>query len=321
MDGTEFEEIEFEVEGAVATVALNRPDKLNAGTPRMVMELIAALDLIDNTDGIRAVILTGRGRAFCAGADLSGGEGTFDYAPQRTDAAAQRTAGAAQGTSNQEESGQAAAGGAGDAGRGERSAPPRDGAGLVTMRLFECLKPVIVAVNGPAVGMGVTMTLPADIRLASENARFGFVFTRRGIVPEAASSWFLPRVVGVSQAAEWMYSGRVFDADEALAGGLVRSIHSPEALLDDARALAEEFAEAAPLSVALTRQMLWRGLTESHPMEAHRADSRAVFELGRTADAREGVMSFLEKRDATFSGSASTELPEVFPEWIDPDYH
>lgn len=292
--GAEFEDIEYEVDDGIATITLNRPDKLNAGTPRMVMELIRAIDLVDDTDEVRAAILTGNGRAFCAGADLSGGSGTFDY-----DAGGRSSGGDSS---------------------GDRPAAPRDGAGLVSLRLFDCHKPVIAAVNGAAAGMGVTMILAADVRMASEKARFGFVFTRRGIVPEAASTWFLPRLVGVSQAAEWMYSGRVFDAAEALDGGLVRSVHPPESLLDDARALALEFAGSAPLSVALTRQMLWRGLTEEHPMEAHRADSRAVYALGRTDDAREGVMSFLEKRDPEFTGRPSSELPDVFPDWTDPEY-
>jgi enoyl-CoA hydratase/carnithine racemase len=290
MDATE---IEYQVADGIATIALNRPDKLNAGTAVMVKELLGAIDEVDRDDDVRVVVLTGRGRAFCAGADLSAGGQTFDYDNQP------------------------------DAIGGERVrdvAAPRDGAGLVTLRLFECRKPIISAVNGPAVGMGVTMTLATDIRMASDTARFGFVFARRGIVPEGASSWFLPRIVGVSQAAEWLYTGRVFDAAEALAGGLVRSVHAADELLPAAMSLAAEIAESAPVSVALTRQMLWRLLGADHPMAAHRVDSRAVHATGAMPDAREGVMSFLEKRPARFSGRVSTDLPDVFPDWTDPTF-
>jgi len=291
----DFAEIEYDVADGIATIALNRPDKLNAGTPTMVRELLAAIGAVDADDDVRCVILTGNGRAFCAGADLSGGAGTFDY------------------DRNPE----------GEAIGGERVrnvAAPRDGAGLVTLRLFDCTKPVISAINGPAVGMGATMTLATDIRMASDRARFGFVFARRGIVPEGASSWFLPRIVGVSQAAEWLYTGRVFDAAEALAGRLVRSIHPGDELLDAARALAAEIVESAPVSVALTRRMLWRMLGAEHPMVAHRVDSRGVHATGAMPDAMEGVMSFLEKRPATFTGRVSTDLPDVFPDWTDPTY-
>lgn len=291
----DLQEIEYDVTDHVATIALNRPEKMNAGTGRMVGELLQVLDAVDGDDGVRAVILTGRGKAFCAGADLSAGAATFDY-DRRAD---------------------------GDAIGGERVrevAAPRDGAGLVTLRLFDCRKPVISAVNGAAVGMGVTMTLATDIRLASESARFGFVFPKRGIVPEGASSWFLPRLVGVAQAAEWLYTGRLFDADEALRGGLVRSVHPGDELLDAARSLAAEIAANAPVSVALTRQMLWRLLGADHPMAAHRADSRAVYATGALPDAKEGVMSFLEKRAPEFQGKVSTDLPDVFPDWDEPTY-
>jgi len=291
----DLQEIEYDVTDGIATITLNRPEKLNAGTARMVGELRQAIDAVDADDAVRAVILTGRGKAFCAGADLSAGGETFDYDRHPE----------------------------GDAVGGERVpdvTAPRDGAGLVTLRLFDCKKPVISAINGAAVGMGVTMTLATDIRLASAAARFGFVFTRRGIAPEGASSWFLPKLVGIQQAAEWLYTGRVFGADEALAGGLVRSVHPPDELLPTAQALAAEIAEAAPLSVALTRQMLWRMAGARHPMEAHRVDSRAVHSTGRLPDAMEGVVSFLEKRPATFTGKVSTELPDVFPDWEDPTY-
>ena len=289
-------EIEYTVDAGVATIALNRPDKLNAGTGTMVRELLAAIDEADRDDEVRAVILTGRGRAFCAGADLSAGAGTFDYDSHSDEAPSISSA------------------------RVEGGGAPRDGAGLITLRLFDCKKPVISAINGPAVGMGVTMTLATDIRMASDSARFGFVFARRGIVPEGASSWFLPRVVGLAQAAEWLYTGRVFDAAEALAGGLVRSVHPADELLPAAQALAAETAASAPVSVALTRQMLWRMLGAEHPMAAHRVDSRAIHATGAMPDAREGVMSFLEKRPAHFTGKVSTDLPDVFPGWEQPTY-
>ena len=292
-----YEEIEYEVADHVATIALNRPEKMNTGTTRMISELLDALDRVDNDDDVRAVILTGRGKAFCAGADLSGGDKTFDYA-------------------------------AGDS-TVEAPVEPektstgrlyRDGAGLITLRLFALHKPVIAAINGAAVGMGVTMTLPCDIRIAAESARFGFVFAKRGIVPEGASMWFLPRLVGVSQAAEWVYSGRVFNAPEALAGGLVKAVVPNDQLMAEAKKLAAEFAESAPMSVALARQMLWKGLVADHPMYMHRVDSRAVQWTGAQPDAREGVASFLEKRPAEFSGSVSAGLPDVFPDWVEPDF-
>lgn len=285
---SEFEQIRYDVADRIATITLHRPDRMNAFTGRMTHELIAAFDLADADDDVRAVIVTGEGRAFCAGADLSGGGETF-------------------------------AKGGGDV--QTEVGVPRDGGGMVALRIFESHKPVIGAINGAAVGVGVTMTLPMDIRLASSAARFGFVFARRGIVPEAASSWFLPRVVGISQALEWSFSGRVFPAEEALAGGLVRSVHEPDDLLPAARAIASEIAEhTAPVSVALTRQMMWRLLGADHPMHAHRADSRAILERGRSADTREGVVSFLEKRPPVFTDRVSDGLPDVFPGWVDPDF-
>lgn len=296
--GMDFAEITYEVSDGVATLALNRPDKLNAGTARMVRELLTAIDLIDADDEVRAVIFTGRGRAFCAGADLSAGGSTFDYDRQRAEGGADLS----------------------DVDSERQQLRQRDGAGLVTTRLFDCVKPVISAINGPAVGMGITMTLATDIRMAADTARFGFVFARRGIVPEGASSWFLPRIVGISQAAEWLYTGRVFDAGEALAGRLVRSLHPPDELLDAARALAAEIAEGAPVSVALTRRMLWRMLTAAHPMEAHRVDSRAIRATGKLPDAMEGVQSFLEKRPPDFTGKVSDGLPDVFPDWTTPTF-
>ncbi|MBV8980247.1 MAG: crotonase/enoyl-CoA hydratase family protein, partial [Acidimicrobiia bacterium] len=255
-----------------------------AFTFTMMRELIDAFDHADADDDVRAVIVTGAGRGFCAGADLAAGDSTFDYRD----------------TSGNE----------------ARLEDARDGGGLVTLRIFESKKPVIAAVNGPAVGVGVTMTLPMDVRLASDSARFGFVFARRGLVPEAASSWFLPRVVGIGQAMEWVMTGRVFPAAEALAGGLVRSVHAPDELLGAAKALALEVAEnTSGVSVALSRQMLWRMLGADHPMEAHKIDSRVIWEQGRTADAREGVMSFLEKRAPAFPMRVSADMPSCFPWW------
>jgi enoyl-CoA hydratase/carnithine racemase len=247
---------------------------------------------------VRAIIVTGAGRAFCAGADLSAGAKTFDFAA-RSDRPEK------QGTPTLDN---------GEPDLGHESV--RDGGGRVSLRIYECLKPVIAAVNGPAVGVGVTMQLPMDIRLASTDARFGLVFARRGITPEACSSWFLPRVVGISKALEWAYTGRVFGAEEALAGGLVSAIHAPDALLPAARALAREIADnAAPVSVALTRQMIWRMAGADHPMEAHKIDSRAIFTRGRDADAKEGVTAFLEKRPARFANRVSTDMPSFMPWW------
>ena len=284
----DFQEILYSVDGPVATITLNRPDKMNAFTNRMLKEMIAAFDASDADDDVRAVIVTGAGRAFCAGADLSGGGETF--AKGGSDVAA-------------------------------KSGVVRDGGGLVALRIFESKKPVIGAINGAAVGVGVTMTLPMDIRLASDGAKFGFVFAKRGIVPEAASSWFLPRLVGISQAAEWCYTGRIIGAEEALRGRLVRSVHAGDELMNVAREIALEIANGtAPVSVALTRQMLWRMLGADHPMEAHRVDSRAINSRGASADASEGVMSFLEKRSADFPVKVSDGLPDVFPDWQDPQF-
>src|SRR5579862_6568700 len=276
-----YEQIIYEVADNIATITLNRPEKLNAFTAIMMNEMIAAFDQTDADDNVRAVIVTGAGRAFCAGADLSSGPRTFDST--REDRPERRQAIRADGSVDWSNEG------------------IRDGGGRVTLEIFECLKPVIAAVNGPAVGVGATMQLAMDIRIASDNARFGFVFARRGIVLEACSSWFLPRIVGISTALEWCYSGRVFDAQEALRGGLVKAIHSPAALLAAARAIAREIADnASAVSVALTRQMMWRGLGFSHPMEAHRIDSRAILSRGRSRDVSEGVASFLEKRAPKF---------------------
>lgn len=285
----------------VLTLTLNRPEKLNAFDRPMMDGLIAAFDRADADDEVRAVIVTGAGRAFCAGADLSQAGKTFDYAAR----------------ADRPEVKAALSGDAVDL----SSDAVRDGGGRVTLRIFQCLKPVIAAVNGPAVGIGATMLLPMDIRLASEGARFGFVFTRRGITPEACSSWFLPRVVGISQALEWSMTGRVFDAAEAHAGRLVSRVLPPGELLPAAHALAREIADnAAPVSVALARQMMWRMLGADHPMDAHRVDSRAIFSRGASADAREGVTSFLEKRPAQFPNKVSSDLPPWFPWWEEKPY-
>jgi enoyl-CoA hydratase/carnithine racemase len=292
------------LEQRVLTITLNRPDKLNAFDRAMMNELLAAFDRADADDEVRAVIVTGAGRAFCAGADLSEGGKTFDYAAR----------------ADRPEVRQALAAGAGSTPDLSQDAV-RDGGGRVTLRIFQCLKPVIAAVNGPAVGIGATMLLPMDVRLASEAARFGFVFTRRGIVPEACSSWFLPRVVGISQALEWTLTGRVFDAAEARRVGLVSRVLPPEQLLGAARALALEIAEhAAPVSVALTRQMMWRMLGADDPMDAHRIDSRAIFARGAAADAREGVTAFLDKRPAQFPDRVSRDMPSFFPWWTEKRY-
>ena len=299
-----YETIKYEVNGNILTLTLHRPDKLNAFTGQMMFEMIDAFDKADADDNVRAIIVTGEGRAFCAGADLSAGAKTFDYAAREDRPEKANTPVMANG----------------DIDWSHESV--RDGGGRLTLRIFESLKPVIGAINGPAVGVGVTMQLPMDIRLASENAKFGFVFARRGIVPEACSSWFLPRVVGISQALEWTYSGRVFGADEALKGGLVRSIHKPEDLLPAARELAKEIVDnTAAVSVSLTRQMLWRMLGADHPMEAHKIESRAIYARGASADAKEGVMSFLEKRPANYPCKVSQDMPSFFPWWEERKYN
>ncbi len=273
------ETLTLDVVDFVATITLNRPDRLNAFNVQMMREMIEALDETDSNDDVRAVIVTGAGRGFCAGADLESGGDAFDHGS-------------------------------------DHERVKRDGGGLLTLRIFESTKPIIAAINGPAVGVGITMTLPMDIRLASDQAKIGFVFAKRGIVPEAASSWFLPRLVGMPTALEWCYSGRVVSAADAEKGGLVQVVPHDE-LLDRANRLAAEFAQSAPVSVALTRQMLWRGLTFDHPMEAHRVDSRAISSLGRGADTKEGVVSFLEKRPPEWTMRPSVDTPDVFPQDFD----
>jgi enoyl-CoA hydratase/carnithine racemase len=294
--------IRLDLSDNILTITLDRPP-VNAFTPAVMEAMIAAFDQADADDAVRAVIVTGAGeRAFCAGADLSGGATTFDYEQ------GSRWAGdnpvRADGSVDYDHSG------------------IRDGGGLLTLRIFRCKKPVIGAINGAAVGIGATMTLPMDFRLAADTARFGFVFARRGIVPEAASSWFLPRLVGISTALDWCYSGRLVFAEEARLAGLIRSVHPQSDLLTAAHALAQELtAASAPVSVALTRQMMWRMLGASHPMEAHRLDSRLVWARGRSADAREGVQSFIDKRPATFPDRVSADLPHFSPWLDDPEWH
>lgn len=289
----ELQTLRYEVQDGIATITLQRPDQLNAFTALMCDELIAVFDRTDADDAVRAVIVTGAGRAFCAGADLSAGGQTFDYAARQD---AQRD----------------------DSRVGDVY---RDGGGRVVLRIYQSLKPVIGAINGAAVGIGVTMQLPMDLRLASSEARFGFVFARRGITLEAASSWFLPRLVGMQTALEWCFTGRVFAAQEALERGLVRSLHAPGDLLPAARALAREIAEnTAPVSVALTRQMLWRLSAAEHPMAAHRIDSRAIQARGRSDDAREGVGAFLEKRVPNYPNKVSSDMPGFFPWWNEPGF-
>jgi enoyl-CoA hydratase/carnithine racemase len=278
-----YEQILFEVRDRILTITLNRPDRLNAFTPQMRQELIDAFDRADADDDIRAIIVTGAGRSFCAGADLEAGADTFDYEIR-------------DGHLKPEDH--------------------RDGGGQLTLRIFDAVKPTIAAINGPAVGIGVTMTLPMDIRITTFKAKFGFVFTRRGIVPEACSSWFLPRIVGISPALEWVLSGRLFLADEALRRGLVSSIHAPGDLLPTAESLAKEIAEnTSAVSVALARQMLWRMLGADHPMEAHKVDSRGIYFSGKSSDAREGITSFLEKRPPKFADKPSTDMPKFYPWW------
>ena len=291
----EFETIILDIEDGIATLTLNRPDKMNSFTGKMMYEMIEAFDMTDADDSVRAVIVTGAGeRAFCAGADLSAGAQTFDY-DKRAES--------------------------GEVGRAEKIDIQRDGGGRLTLRIFNSLKPVIGAINGVAVGVGATMQLPMDIRIAADTARYGFVFSRRGITPEAASSWFLPRIVGISQALEWCYSGKVFPAQEALDGGLLRSIHPQAELMDVARGIAREIADnTAAVSISLTRQMMWRMLGASHPMEAHIVDSAAVYSRGKTADAKEGVMSFLEKRQPVYPVKVSDGMPDFFPWWHEPEF-
>ena len=282
----EYKNILLEQQDDIAILSLNRPNKLNAFTFSMMGEMIAALDALDADDSVHALIITGKGRAFCAGADLSSGQETFnpsfdDFAVQEDDFR-------------------------------------RDSGGILTLRMYQFLKPIVIACNGPAVGIGASMQLAADIRLASDQARFGFVFNNRGIVPDACSSWFLPKIVGISSALELTYSGRIIDASEALKLNLVSSIHDSENLLDNAIDFAKNMVKnSAPVSIAVTRQMLWRSLEGSDPYDAHIVESKAIDSRGASEDANEGVSSFLEKRAAEFKNKVSLDMPEFFPWWKD----
>ncbi len=280
---TDYQHIHWGLDEGILTITLNRPEKLNAYTGTMQRELIEAFERADENDDVRAILVTGAGRGFCAGADLSSGGSTFSS--------------------------------------GESIDTYRDGGGRTALAIWKQRKPVIAAINGPAVGVGITMTLPMDIRIASERARMGFVFVRRGMVPEACSSFFLPRVVGISQASEWALTGRVFDAQEALRGGLVSQVVAHDDLLERATEIAREIRDnAAPVSVALTRHMLWRQLPASSPMMGHRIESQGIYHRGRSADAAEGVNSFLEKRSPDFPMKVSQDMPDYWPWWDDEDY-
>ena len=301
---SDYKEIKTEVDAdGIMVLTLHRPEAMNAFTQRMMYEVVDAFDKADADDNVRAIIMTGAGeRAYCAGADLSEGARTFNYA-ERQDVAGRATAVQKDGSIDWSDE------------------SVRDSGGRMTLRIFASIKPVIGAINGAAVGVGATMLLPMDVRIASDNARFGFVFARRGIVPEACSTWFLPRIVGISQALQWCYAGEVFPAEEALQGGLISEIVPQAELLARAKELARRLTkEGAPVSIALTRQMLWRMLGADHPMEAHKVDSRGIYGRGRQSDAKEGVMSFLEKRPAEFKDKPSTDMPEFFPWWDEPQY-
>ena len=280
----DFQNILLEQRDNIAVLFLNRPNKLNAFTFSMMEEIISALDYLEADDSVHAVIITGKGRAFCAGADLSSGQETFnpsfdDFAVQELDFR-------------------------------------RDSGGILTLRMYKFLKPIVVACNGPAVGIGASMQLAADIRLASDQARFGFVFNNRGIVPDACSSWFLPKIVGISRALELTYSGRIIDAQEALQLNLVSSIHDSKNLLSNAVDITKKMIQnSAPVSISLTRQMLWRSLESSGPYDAHVIESKAIDSRGASEDAKEGVSSFLEKRPAEFKNKVSLDMPEFFPWW------
>ncbi len=278
---TDYSTILYSVEENILTITLNRPDRLNAWNRQMFEELYNAFDKADADDEVRVVIITGAGKGFCAGADLSRGADTFE-------------------------------------GHADKIAKENNGdeGGQLSRRIFNSLKPVIVAFNGPAVGVGLTFPLAADIRLATKDIKMGFVFASRGIIPEACSSWFLPRLVGISKALEWCYTARVFRSEEALEAGLVRSLHEPEDLIPAARELAKEMVErSSPISNTVLRHMLWRMLGADHPIKAHRIDTLGIDQLGVSADAKEGIAAFLEKRKPEFPNKVSKDLPEYFPWW------
>lgn len=283
----DFHEILYEVKNGIATVTLHRPDKMNAVTPSMRKELIQAFHEADGDDAVRVVVVTGMGKAFCAGADLSSGGSTFDQSRRL--------------------------------GREVPISEHRDGGGQIALAIFRCRKPVIAAMNGHAVGVGITMTLPMDIRVVAEDAKIGFVFTRRGVVPDACASWFLPRIVGISKAAELIYTGRVFRAAEEANSGLFNWVVPHDEVLAKAVSIAKEIADnTAPVSVALSKALLWHSLAEGDPQSVHLIDSRVFFWAGRQRDAYEGVKSFLEKRPPTFTLRVSSEMPDFYPWWKEP---
>jgi enoyl-CoA hydratase/carnithine racemase len=285
-----FEQILYSVQDRILTITLNRPERMNACTVQMYDELIAAFDRADADDDVKAIIVTGAGKAFCAGADLERGADTWSGRSDFTDLSKQqRYIG--------------------------------NGGGRIARRIFDCNKPVIAAINGAAIGIGITMTLPMDIRLCVQSAKIGFVFAARGIVPEACSSWFLPRIVGISKALEWCYAAKLIRAEEAFETGLFRSVHAPEDLMPAARALAEEFVRnSSAVSLAMTRHMFWRMLGAPHPLEAHEIDTAAMHALGQSADAKEGITAFLEKRTPRFRDRLSEHLPKFFPWWKDREF-
>jgi enoyl-CoA hydratase/carnithine racemase len=284
----EFETLRYDLDGRILTITLNRPDRMNAFNGRMCEELIAAFDRADADDDVKVVIVTGAGRAFCAGSDLQRGGETW---AKHSDHLASQA---------------------------ETERYVGDGGGRVTRRIFDFNKPVIAAITGPAVGVGITMTLAMDIRLCVPNAKLGFVFAGRGILPEACSAWFLPRLVGISTALEWCYSARVFKSEEGLQAGLIRSLHAPDELLPAARALAQEFVDnASAVSIAMVRQMMWRMLGAPHPIDAHEIDTAGIAALGKSGDAREGIAAFLEKRPARFQDRVTKDMPSFYPWWQD----
>jgi enoyl-CoA hydratase/carnithine racemase len=282
----EFANILYELEDGILTITLNRPEMLNAFNGGMMSDLMAAFDQADEDDDVQAIVITGAGRGFCAGQDLSAGEKTWE-------------------------------------GHEERLAETElgDGGGELSRRLFRSLKPIIVAFNGPAVGVGITFTLAADIRIAAPGVKLGFVFAARGIVPEGCSSWFLPRLVGISKALEWCYSGRIFQSEEALEAGLLRSIHDKDELLTAARDLAKELVSGSSrISVTVLRHMMWRMLGAPDPINAHWVDTAGINALATSPDAKEGINAFLEKRNPDFPGRVSTDLPDFFPWWEEPKF-